>query len=219
MRRATRSAGGSASSPASAARRASRRSLTVRENLFINPVTAGSEAAAADASRRRAGATRCACCTASRCGRRSPSGSSRRSRAATSRRSSWRAGWRPAATSWCSRSRPSASMSAPRRRSTSILQKALDEGLAVLLISSDFEEVAGICHRALIFDRGSVTAELTRSRADDRAADRARFGRRREEDRSEAWHERSLRQQRPHVQERAPRISSRCGTWRSSSSC
>ena len=68
-----------------------------------------------------------------------------------------------------------------------LLQKALDEGLAVLLISSDFEEVAGICHRALIFDRGSVTAELQSRRAVDRAADGARFGRRREEDRSEAW--------------------------------
>src|SRR6185369_15647574 len=41
-----------------------------------------------------------------------------------------------------------------------LLQAALDEGLAVLLVSSDFEEVAGICHRALIFDRGRVTAEL-----------------------------------------------------------
>ena len=43
------------------------------------------------------------------------------------------------------------------------MQEALDKGLAVLLISSDFEEVAGICHRALIFDRGKVTAELARS--------------------------------------------------------
>jgi ribose transport system ATP-binding protein len=43
-----------------------------------------------------------------------------------------------------------------------ILQEALDGGLAVLLISSDFEEVAGICHRALIFDRGRVAAELPR---------------------------------------------------------
>jgi ribose transport system ATP-binding protein len=41
-----------------------------------------------------------------------------------------------------------------------LLEEALDRGLAVLLISSDFEEVAGICHRALIFDRGRVTAEL-----------------------------------------------------------
>jgi ribose transport system ATP-binding protein len=42
-----------------------------------------------------------------------------------------------------------------------ILREALRRGLAVLLISSDFEEVAGISHRALIFDRGRVTAELT----------------------------------------------------------
>ena len=44
-----------------------------------------------------------------------------------------------------------------------LLQQALDRGLAVLLISSDFEEVAGICHRALIFDRGRVAAELPRA--------------------------------------------------------
>jgi ribose transport system ATP-binding protein len=44
-----------------------------------------------------------------------------------------------------------------------LLQVALDEGLAVLLISSDFEEVAGICHRALIFDRGRLAAELPRT--------------------------------------------------------
>jgi ribose transport system ATP-binding protein len=43
-----------------------------------------------------------------------------------------------------------------------LLEEALDKGLAVLLISSDFEEVAGICHRALVFDRGHVTAELPR---------------------------------------------------------
>ncbi|MFO1057147.1 MAG: sugar ABC transporter ATP-binding protein [Dongiaceae bacterium] len=44
-----------------------------------------------------------------------------------------------------------------------LLQGALDLGAAVLLISSDFEEVAGICHRALIFDRGRVAAELARA--------------------------------------------------------
>jgi ribose transport system ATP-binding protein len=43
-----------------------------------------------------------------------------------------------------------------------LLEEGLARGLAVLLISSDFEEVAGICHRALIFDRGKVTAELRR---------------------------------------------------------
>jgi ribose transport system ATP-binding protein len=44
-----------------------------------------------------------------------------------------------------------------------LLQQAVRNGLAVLLISSDFEEVAGICNRALIFDRGQVSAELSGS--------------------------------------------------------
>lgn len=44
-----------------------------------------------------------------------------------------------------------------------LLEEALVKGLAVLLISSDFEEVAGICHRALVFDRGKVKAELRRN--------------------------------------------------------
>jgi ribose transport system ATP-binding protein len=44
-----------------------------------------------------------------------------------------------------------------------LLDEGLANGLAVLLISSDFEEVAGICHRALIFNRGRVVAELQRN--------------------------------------------------------
>ncbi|UQI45277.1 sugar ABC transporter ATP-binding protein [Streptomyces sp. HU2014] len=42
-----------------------------------------------------------------------------------------------------------------------LLQDALAGGLAVLLVSSDFEEVAEVCHRALVFVRGTVTAELS----------------------------------------------------------
>ncbi|MFI2432934.1 sugar ABC transporter ATP-binding protein [Streptomyces sp. NPDC018693] len=42
-----------------------------------------------------------------------------------------------------------------------LLDEALAAGLAVLLISTDFEEVAGVCPRALVFVRGSVTAELS----------------------------------------------------------
>ena len=42
-----------------------------------------------------------------------------------------------------------------------LLDRALAGGLAVLLISTDFEEVALMCHRALVFVRGAVTAELT----------------------------------------------------------
>jgi ribose transport system ATP-binding protein len=42
-----------------------------------------------------------------------------------------------------------------------LLDQALAAGLAVLLISTDFEEVAGVCRRALVFVRGSATAELS----------------------------------------------------------
>jgi ribose transport system ATP-binding protein len=46
----------------------------------------------------------------------------------------------------------------------SLLHAALAERLAVLLVSSDFEEVVGLSHRALVFDRGHIAAELPRAR-------------------------------------------------------
>ncbi|WP_230528667.1 sugar ABC transporter ATP-binding protein [Streptomyces coeruleorubidus] len=42
-----------------------------------------------------------------------------------------------------------------------LLDEALSAGLAVLLLSTDFEEVASVCGRTLVFVRGSVTAELS----------------------------------------------------------
>ncbi|WP_228044190.1 sugar ABC transporter ATP-binding protein [Streptomyces ferrugineus] len=42
-----------------------------------------------------------------------------------------------------------------------LLDEALAAGLAVLLVSTDFEEVADVCRRALVFVRGSVAAELS----------------------------------------------------------
>ncbi|MFF9773891.1 sugar ABC transporter ATP-binding protein [Streptomyces sp. NPDC013978] len=42
-----------------------------------------------------------------------------------------------------------------------LLDEARAEGLAVLLISTDFEEVTGVCGRALVFVGGAVTAELS----------------------------------------------------------
>jgi ribose transport system ATP-binding protein len=41
-----------------------------------------------------------------------------------------------------------------------LLQLSLAKGMAALLISSDFEEVERICHRALVFNRGRLAAEL-----------------------------------------------------------
>ncbi len=37
---------------------------------------------------------------------------------------------------------------------------ALQAGATILIVSTDFEEVAKVCHRALVFDRGRVVAEL-----------------------------------------------------------
>ena len=37
---------------------------------------------------------------------------------------------------------------------------AVQAGAAILIVSTDFEEVANVCHRALVFDRGRVVAEL-----------------------------------------------------------
>ena len=41
-----------------------------------------------------------------------------------------------------------------------LIEEALEKGLAVLMISSDFEEVAATCFRALVFERGRIVAEL-----------------------------------------------------------
>jgi ribose transport system ATP-binding protein len=41
-----------------------------------------------------------------------------------------------------------------------LLAETLKSGRAVILISTDFEEVAAICHRALVFRGGQILAEL-----------------------------------------------------------
>ncbi len=37
---------------------------------------------------------------------------------------------------------------------------ALQDGAAILIVSTEFEEIAKVCHRALVFDRGQVRQEL-----------------------------------------------------------
>jgi len=43
-----------------------------------------------------------------------------------------------------------------------LMNQALSSGCCIVILSSDFEEVAQICHRALIFNRGAIVAELYR---------------------------------------------------------
>ncbi len=42
-----------------------------------------------------------------------------------------------------------------------LLYQALASGMGVLVVSTDFEEIASICHRAIVFSRGLPVAELT----------------------------------------------------------
>ncbi len=42
-----------------------------------------------------------------------------------------------------------------------LLDQALATGLSVVVVSTDFEEVARLCHRALVFSRGLIVAELS----------------------------------------------------------
>ncbi|TIN37136.1 MAG: sugar ABC transporter ATP-binding protein [Mesorhizobium sp.] len=41
-----------------------------------------------------------------------------------------------------------------------LIGRALEAGLGVVVVSTDFEEIAHICHRALVFSRGQIVREL-----------------------------------------------------------
>jgi ribose transport system ATP-binding protein len=43
-----------------------------------------------------------------------------------------------------------------------IMNQALSRGCCILILSSDFEEVALVCNRALVFNRGAIVADLSR---------------------------------------------------------
>ena len=82
------------------------------------------------------------------------------SAAATSRRSSSASGSSAGRASRSSTSRRAASTSPPRSRSTSIIADLADQGLAVLLISSDLPEIIGMSDRILVMRHGRVAGEV-----------------------------------------------------------
>ncbi|MFK7869809.1 MAG: sugar ABC transporter ATP-binding protein [Roseobacter sp.] len=45
-----------------------------------------------------------------------------------------------------------------------LLNRALGDGVAILIISTDFEEIATICHRAIVFSQGALVDELSGTR-------------------------------------------------------
>ena len=115
-------------------------------------VDAPAETALAEAERRRLGI-------------RSPGvdhARSARSRAATSRRWCWRNGWRCGRVPSSSTSRPAASTSAPSARSTTSCAALADAGVAILMISSDMEEVIGVSDRIAVMHEGRISGTLAR---------------------------------------------------------
>jgi ABC-type sugar transport system ATPase subunit len=50
------------------------------------------------------------------------------------------------------------------------------DGIGVLLISSELEEVLGLCHRVLVIRGGRIVGEFDRERADEESVMRAAFG-------------------------------------------
>jgi ribose transport system ATP-binding protein len=45
-----------------------------------------------------------------------------------------------------------------------LLNRALAEGVGIIVVSTDFEEVATICHRAIVFSQGVIVDELSGTR-------------------------------------------------------
>ena len=45
-----------------------------------------------------------------------------------------------------------------------LLNRALADGVGILVVSTDFEEIATICHRAIVFSQGAIVDELRGTR-------------------------------------------------------
>jgi rhamnose transport system ATP-binding protein len=57
-----------------------------------------------------------------------------------------------------------------------LIQELAAQGLGVLLISSELEEVIGLAHRVLVVRAGRIVAELVGDEADEETVMRAAFG-------------------------------------------
>ncbi|WP_300020037.1 sugar ABC transporter ATP-binding protein [uncultured Roseobacter sp.] len=45
-----------------------------------------------------------------------------------------------------------------------LLNRALADGVGILVVSTDFEEIATVCHRAIVFSQGAIVEELSGTR-------------------------------------------------------
>ena len=73
-------------------------------------------------------------------------------------------------------SRPAASTSARSATSTSVLVRLAADGMAILLISNEVEEILGLAHRVLVMRAGRLVAELAGPDMTEEAIVGAAFG-------------------------------------------
>ena len=73
-------------------------------------------------------------------------------------------------------SRPAASTSAPRRKSTNSSINLARQGVAILFASSEMEEVLGLADRALVMHEGRIAGELSRAELTEEAVMRLATG-------------------------------------------
>ena len=149
--------------------------LTVRENLFLNPVAAGLSLFSMLGPGRESRAALDARPAGRACGR-----TIRPADRAPVRRQS--AEGRSSGAGCISQAKvyvfedPTAGVDVGAKAEIyRLFDVALQAGAAIVIVSTDFEEVAKVCHRALVFDRGRVVAELARGRSLGRESARRGF--------------------------------------------
>jgi ribose transport system ATP-binding protein len=135
--------------------------LSVRENLFLNPRAAGRGFFGLKSAREE---QRQALALTTRFGvRPNDPATAIESLSGGNQQKVVMARWLQIATKLLILEEPTAGVDVGARADIyALVNDALERGLAVLLVSTDFEEVANIAHRALIFNRGRVIDSVPR---------------------------------------------------------
>ncbi len=133
--------------------------LSVRENLFLNPAARGIGALALRSPARE---TAAAFAAGARLGLR-PNEPSRpvETLSGGNQQKVVLARWLDLATRVLVLEEPTAGVDVGAKAEIyALLRAALARGLAIVVVATDFEEVAAICHRALVFSQGRVVREI-----------------------------------------------------------
>ena len=135
--------------------------LSVRENLFINPGARGQALLALRSPARESAA--CVRAGAAMSLRPNDPGRPVETLSGGNQQKVALARWLGLATRLLILEEPTAGVDVGAKAEIyALLHTALRDGLSIIVVATDFEEVAKICHRALVFSQGRVVAELGR---------------------------------------------------------